>query len=65
VPQLLRRLWRGGLNLGRNDGTPVSKDYLAPFVFEGRLHLVTIDVPPAKPTPHDQRARARAELAQQ
>ena len=49
----------------RNDGTPVSKDYAPPFAFQGKLHLVTIDVPPAKPTAHDQRARAKAELAQQ
>ena len=46
VPQLLRRLWRGGLNIGRNDGTPVAKDYASPFAFQGKLHLVTIDVPP-------------------
>lgn len=65
VPQLLRRLWRGGMNLGRNDGTPVSNDYAPPFEFQGRLHLLTLDVPPAKPTPQDQRHRARAELAQQ
>ena len=65
IPQLLRRLWRGGLNIGRNDGTPVANDYTSPFVFSGKLHLVTVDVPAAKPTPKDQRARARADLAQQ
>ena len=65
VPQLLRRLWRGGLNLGRNDGTPVSADYVPPFPFEGTLHLLTLDVPPAKATPQDQRQRARADLAEQ
>ena len=65
VPTLNRRMGGGGMNVGRDEATTVSRDYTAPFAFQGKLHLLTIDVPPAKPSNADQRAQAEAELAEQ
>ena len=65
LPLLNRRLWGGGMNIGCDEATTVSRDYSAPFAFQGRLHLLSIEVPPTRPTKADQRAQAEAELAQQ
>ncbi len=65
LPKLIRRLWGAGMNIGRDEGLAVSKDYEVPFAFDGVLHQLVIEVPPAKPTPRDQRAETRADLAQQ
>jgi hypothetical protein len=53
------------MNIGCDEGLAVSRNYTAPFTFQGRLHLVTLDTPPTRPTRGDQRALAKAELAQQ
>ena len=53
------------MNIGRDEATTVSSDYAAPFAFQGKLHLLSIEVPPTKPTKADQRAQAAAELAEQ
>jgi arylsulfatase A-like enzyme len=65
LPRLLRRIWGGAMTIGCDEGGTVSRNYEAPFAFKGRLHTLEIDTPPAKPTPVDERAQARAELAQQ
>jgi len=34
----------GGLYCGRDGGSPVSTDYVAPFAFTGTIHTVTVDL---------------------
>jgi arylsulfatase A-like enzyme len=34
----------GGLTCGADPGSPVSRDYKAPFRFTGKLHSVTVDI---------------------
>ena len=65
LPKLIRRLWGAGMNIGCDEGSAVSADYVVPFAFQGKLLQLTIEVPPAKPTRADQRAETRADLAQQ
>jgi arylsulfatase len=65
IPKLIRRLWGAGMNIGHDEGLAVSKDYQVPFSFQGTLHELVLEVPPARPTPRDQRIETRADLAQQ
>jgi arylsulfatase len=50
VPESLPARWQNGhpgLLIGRDEGFPVSSDYVPPFPFVGTLHRVEIDVPSA------------------
>jgi arylsulfatase len=52
-----------GLTCGRDGGSPVTNDYLAPFAFTGQLEQVVIEV--AGPLIHDVDAELRAIMAHQ
>src|SRR5215469_14473499 len=57
----------GGLAVGRNPGSPISKLYSSPFPFTGTIFQVTIDVSgqTLQDTREEERARAKAAMARQ
>jgi arylsulfatase A-like enzyme len=57
----------GGLAVGRNSGSPVSKLYSSPFPFTGTIYQVTIDVSGKmiQDTQEEERALAKAAMARQ
>ena len=57
----------GGLAVGRNPGSPISKLYSSPFPFTGTIYQVTIDVSGKmiRDTREEERAMAKAAMARQ
>ena len=57
----------GGLAVGRNPGSPISKLYSSPFPFTGSIFQVTIDVSGKmiQDTREEDRATAKAAMARQ
>jgi hypothetical protein len=57
----------GGLAVGRNPGSAISKLYSSPFPFTGTIHQVTIDVSGKmiQDTREEERAMARAAMSRQ
>jgi hypothetical protein len=57
----------GGLTVGRNPGSPISKLYSSPFPFTGTIYQVTIDVSGKmiQDTREEERAMAKAAMARQ
>jgi arylsulfatase A-like enzyme len=53
----------GALTCGANPGSPVTPDYVGPFIFTGTLHSVTLDV--SGELIQDPEAELRAHLARQ
>jgi arylsulfatase len=67
IPFLIRRHSGGNLNIGRDEGIPVSDDYSVPFAFSGTIHELVLDLPPQRSKEAREAARdeARADLARQ
>jgi arylsulfatase len=57
----------GGLSVGRNPGSAISKLYPSPFPFTGTIYQVTVDVSGKinQDTREEERAMARAAMARQ
>ena len=53
----------GGVQVGRNEGSPVTSDYAPPFAFTGTIHNVVIDV--SGDLIKDDEAQAKMILARQ
>jgi hypothetical protein len=54
---------QAGLHCGRDDGSPVSEQYVVPFAFTGTLHRVTVDL--ADDQQRDPAVEQRAALAEE
>ncbi|WP_298281282.1 arylsulfatase [uncultured Bradyrhizobium sp.] len=67
IPFLVRRFSTGSFNLGSDPGVAVSDDYAAPFVFQGKLGEVVIEIPERTSAEARQASRADvlADLARQ
>jgi arylsulfatase len=63
LPQTVRWMFGlgAGLQIGRQEGTPILADYAAPFAFTGTLHRVVIEL--AGPEQRDAKAEQRIALA--
>ena len=67
IPFLVRRHSGGNLNIGCDEGIPVSDDYTSPFAFQGKLGEVVVELPERSPSEERQAARTDvfADLARQ
>jgi arylsulfatase len=67
IPFLVRSFRTGAFNLGCDHGVAVSDDYTAPFVFQGKLGEVVIEIPTRTSAEAKQASRADmlADLARQ
>jgi hypothetical protein len=60
IPGVMSMISAQGMDVGRDSGSPVTDDYVAPFVFPGTIHQIVIDVP-KRLTPRQQKELAQVE----
>ena len=65
TPSVLRMISASGLQIGRNNLSPVTNDYEAPFEFKGMIKYVKFKLLRYKPTPEDSQNRFDAEMVKQ
>lgn len=65
VPSVLRMISASGLQIGRNNLSPVTNDYRTPFEFKGTIKNVKFKLLSYKPKPDDNQNRFDAEMAKQ
>jgi arylsulfatase len=65
VPLALRIISTTGVQIGRNDLSPITNDYYTPFAFMGELKNVNFKGVRDNPTPEDLQNRFDAEMAEQ
>jgi len=65
VPSVLRMISASGLQIGRNNLSPVTNDYKIPFEFKGKIKNVKFKLLRYKPKPDDNQNRFDAEMVKQ
>lgn len=65
IPRIIRG-WMpfNGMDVGRNNGQPVSPSYVSPFPFTGELHHVDVDIHHDNPQP-DEKIHHASEMGKQ
>jgi arylsulfatase len=65
TPSVLRMISASGLQIGRNNLSPITTDYEAPFKFKGIIKKVKFELLRYIPKPEDNQNRFKAEMAKQ
>jgi len=68
VPYILRMISSTGMDIGKDNLSPVTDDYEAPFAFTGKILKIYVNLPPyknPKEKQEEEKVRFRTEMAKQ
>ncbi|MHA2393128.1 MAG: hypothetical protein ACXAEX_14405 [Promethearchaeota archaeon] len=65
TPSVLRMISASGLQIGRNNMSPITTDYEPPFKFKGKIKYVKFELLCYVPKPEDNQKQFDAEMIKQ